>query len=1175
MSSLPQCGFCGCANFWWTPPPPTPGVPPPQTPLPHDPCSYCSHTFLEHAPIPQTGLCRGDRQSCRCRAFLLASRGRRLFNCTCQCGHAFAEHVALPDAAARLTPAPTTSVAPTPAVVRPSAFSAPASGGALAPSMSHVVLPPPSPAQPPPRAPAPSASSAASPTRAHAIELFTVAAEGVGTANQQRRDAAARHRVPGGPTPRGAIGSRVQPPPPVHAVPSSSHAPAPSSASTTSARHSAAPYSATDLDQPTRPRKRGPKPNAKANELHTRVIIFPVDPSQNFDLPSSFPPLDELGLQPGFNCISFLPVHYDVFVQRMRDLNLVFEINLDASKTDPGSLHAAIMDAILRFLQENGFTLDTSRNPPAPGSTTFRLLTPRKHTYTPKSSSSPATSTSRAGPSSVPAPPPAPVKRTVIRFASMEVSADVLSLRHLTRKAASVMESGDIYAAPKLIEWFLHGLLTARRFARPSDVVVALGTLAHPCFPIRAVDYYRDPGSREPGVVAGRCEAICQRLSSSRSTERNSPMPLDEHADANDNAHDDFPDHQSQWPAPDYDHDAFMGDSAEWDFTPLQPLATQQDSRSPATYRFLQQLSAHVQNPASLAPDLHVPLSPSPPRRPGAHATSSVIELSDHSDTDSSAQSDTAPTAPHDHDHDQGDHADDPPAQPPTYDNWQVYNLAFSDHLARIKHTARPPHGAAYFVYKLKPDKPSVGKVMGRILLYLSAPMRHAADDIAQLIQDEFSPGSDDVTCEEMTLKNIALCKNYFKVQEGSGPGPERMTISATLLYFVSNADYWHARHGHYTPRKRAPIDPNDEELLRYRAAGLAAAWALLRYGYIPFIDPAFFFLLLAWHFLSLPLKSPSLLELLVDEPYLALVAPDKIGALKLWPKLHTDPLPAPDSSADAQTLFTLCCDVNIDPRRPRRLDEHKSYTLAVFSYALFEVNLCHTTELPEWEAFFQGFNLDIAFANKPSHACMLSRCFYTFQGDIGEPATIAALKNLSIALLCPPPDPHSIIARLSAYASLQRYAQLAEQVLELVTAYLLGVGHPQGAAELLGLEPTPDPQCNLRSSIFVRTVLGTPYLPPAQPDDTDYSLVISLVTPIPRVRASNPELGDDVQPFTFATCGRAIDMPVNDAFRVLVADSIAILRNSPPADPSPDTPFHNVLHSQLITPRMDQYTVL
>ncbi|EJD47814.1 hypothetical protein AURDEDRAFT_163270 [Auricularia subglabra TFB-10046 SS5] len=1187
------CGFCACQLFWWNPPAgqatqqacrPTPrfrfheltasrSASQTQSPAANDICAACSHTRIEHGPIPPTFNCA--QLSCPCLAFQLASRSDRLFSSLCHCGHPWAVH--------RRSPAV----------------------GATHPSVSHVSHPlhdPPSSSQSI-LAAQPAASSSAT-----TITLFgsTLPGSAQQSANAQRVKSAKRHRTSSNVLPRGSVGSRTSPPAPVRVVSSIPRAPIPSTSSLPAATRqpSTSLTSAADVE----PRGRG-RPPAQPT-LTTRILVLVADPTTPFARPRQFPSLASLNLAADFNILRFIPSHYPVLVQRLDELHLVIEVTLTAAETQPPLLLNTIWSTVESHLRRHDYRLDTSGAQLAPQVNRFRLLIPCK---------TPAAKTKKTRKTAVDSQPAQPA---TIQFTHNDVYDTTFQLSNITRASASVLGSKHIVVCPGDPSWLIYGPVDDPALSLRDDVAVAVEpTFDHRCSVIRHIDYYSTPSAPHPSVVVGRCRLICQSppasvAEASHSGRRQSPMQLD-NAPAQES---DDPEGQHTWYA-DYDEDnRYAPDDDDWLLPPHRRRSASPERRpsydnppGPSTHRrgvvpfsppagfpppsstrpprtpvrdasaapydrFLEQLVAHAQDPLSVLPDVQVDLTPTPP--PGR--ISDVIEVSDSDHSPHRPTQPARPTRtaqPDDEDPLVAGVADPEPSLSASnrYGQWHGYLASLTRYLGSM---VRKVDGATRTVAFSCPapvedegdskakSTPPPGRVMGRILRYLTSSMRCSEDYIINQIRDEFQ--TPELSCHGITMQNL-LCNSYnvFRIGRASGPGTERALITDTIRFFVESSgrpelSLWRQRGDHYYyPFKALPVDPSDTELNAIRTCGFASAWALFRLGYIPFIDPIFLLLGLVRILLSRHLRDPAILGLLLDNDFVALAAREDLPVLRLYPEFSTEPLPAQDSSKAAELLHARLIALGINPTAPRAPKDHTLIGLALFSFVIFGMSFSRHADPPEWDAFFEGFNVDFAFDNPRAKSSPLA--LFNFMGPAPEQRVISVLKHIVIALCCPPPSADDVRARLRlAVPPFDMLLPLMESLRLLIEDYLAGVGHPADLVPLLGLDPT-DHNPHLRPTLFVCAISGMPFLRPCEETDVQYPLEIQVDLP---TDDDDPlhELVHDVRPFKFVTCARAIRFIVNDALHDFVSDSVALIQSKSASQRTPgDTPFANFLHSQLV----------
>ncbi|EJD51645.1 hypothetical protein AURDEDRAFT_159382 [Auricularia subglabra TFB-10046 SS5] len=1057
MSST--CEFCACQEFWSSPTVVTQG--------PLDTCLACSHTRIEHGPIPPALDCAAEH--CDCALFALTTRESRLFSCLCRCRHPWGD----------------------------------ASGSAVA-------------------------GGAGDPVR-----LVTAA-----------------------PIPS-SVGLPLTSPDP-------------------------------------KPKRRPRAPQSVV--FTTRILLFVADPVVPFVAPRGCPGLASLGLAPDFNVLSFNPVLYSALVSHMDELHLVIEITLSDDDTLPPNLLRLIMKAVKTHILRQGNSLDTSGAQLPPQVPEFRLLAAAKP---------PARRKRDRSSSSLPGQP----STETVHFVHNDVYEDTFQLSSLTRAGVSVLNSKHILVCPGHPAWHLT-LPVDDALVSPSDDVNVSCEPGdkHPCSTIRAVEYYSSPAAPVPTITPGRCRAICSpslptRLPGPSHHERHPPSVKPDlpaaYSDSEQGvapghraaAHDDddwFPDSDAgrrRSASPVRSYTARSGSEASSRpslprprrgfvrFSPPAGFTHPAPGHAPATPsrrslhhvdpfdRFLQDIAAQAEDPSNLIPDLQLDVAPTPPstRRLIEELELDLMHDSSDSDTQSVPDADAPAVV-------------DGPAAASPYADWPVFHAGLVQHLDSTIDKVIIHSRCAELTFFPDGDPPTVpvGRVMSHVLLYLLSAPSPTDRDLNRHIQSEFNTPK--IACRSVTLQNL-LCFRYNDLYIGKsfGQGPERAIITQTLKHMLDPSDpargptLWRKRGDYYYPCKSVPVDPTPEESAFIRACGVVAVWALLRLGYIPYIDPVFLFLILCRHFLRRSLRDPAVLGRIFDKPFLALAARDCYPVLQLFPDHFADPVPALHSSKPAETLHARLWACGVSPTAPRAENEHVPIALTLISTALFDMNLPRLADPPEWDAFFDGFNLDLTFGRRKAY--YLSTAFYNFLGTATEDGTITALKHLVIGLCCAPPEKADVAPRLRVappQGPLDHLLPLLEKIHLLVDNYVSGVGHPPSLVTLLGLDPAEAGNALLRLLLFVRAACATPFLAPAEPGDIDYPITLYLSLP-ERNDAEGRVLVHDVHAFKFATCGFSVVFFFNDALRRLVDESIDLLSSSPSASPPVDTPFGDFLHSQLV----------
>ncbi|EJD32782.1 hypothetical protein AURDEDRAFT_178119 [Auricularia subglabra TFB-10046 SS5] len=428
--------------------------------------------------------------------------------------------------------------------------------------------------------------------------------------------------------------------------------------------------------------------------------------------------------------------------------------------------------------------------------------------------------------------------------------------------------------------------------------------------------------------------------------------------------------------------------------------------------------------------------------------------------------------------------------------------------------------------------------------------------------------------------------KNFFKINMAIGPGAERWLISSTLIEFtkdVSYKDLWTASGPYFVPLMMLSVNPDPGQRAMFAAFALACAWALIRLGFIPVVHPAFLLVLLVAQYLDLPINDSTVLDQLCDLDWIALIDPRLFRALRLWPRSHKDPIPPASSSPAAATLHAYCHEIGYQPSSAQRAPAfHAALTRSLFCQALLRTNVPRHGSPPEWQAFIEAFNLDVAFSTRRlrqrDRSTRLADLFC--QSPQGAPplrpdTMLLRLKHVLVGICCPPADPDSVEARLKLdHGSARSPAEhkLLESILPLIKHYLRGRGHP---AEINGVLPELDdlhpatPQ--FRPALFVRAVNGTHFLPPLDKDHPEFHFLLSFRRLSAEDLATPHRLvGGDVNAFRFTTCLRNLLFPINDALYSLVDSSLSLISTGSRVD----TPFCIFLHSQLLV-KADEFNRL
>ncbi|EJD51499.1 hypothetical protein AURDEDRAFT_159233 [Auricularia subglabra TFB-10046 SS5] len=1158
------CQFCVCQDFWYTPPnaqaayrdPPAAAI-----------CEIgdCAHSFQEHGVLPGASKCG----SCPCPLFQLARKGDRLFSSVCSCTHPFSSHsrVPPPQAAQHI---PVQPAAPPPA---------------------------PAPVQPPP-APVPLPSTS---TRFMPFASTFPANQTDQTVNDRRMGSAARRR---GVVPPGSMGLRVAPPPAVHlAQPPAPAAPAAGPASS-------APSAA--------PKPRGPGRPPKPSKVDTILLLFPCTVSARFSPDSPFPSLADLDLPADFNLYEFDPLRYSLLVSRMTVLGLAIHLELTGSEAEPPRLWYAVQDRIVEHMALNTLALyppqrdsaaetanATEDDPEVQQVALFRLLKSKKHGDN-------------------------------VRFILNNVDPDTFSIADIKRAAASVNKSGHLYACPRENSWYICGPVHLRALNNAAAAAIALSSPFHHCFVIRVVESV-SPSNLQRVVVAGRCGAICGAFgadsdavqpepapsaTASRRARSNSPMRVDDHSSSHPiaSASQSRPASSvsAQGPLPGPPVHSIASEFFDFESLPPSPPPVPSPSTLPLVTpqvipfsagsalvppplspgqlpvdaaRFLDQLSAFSQTPLT---SFHLPSSPSPPRQtvrsppalPQDAQHPIVVSSDDEDDADPGADGTLSDIS-------MSSEIQIVPPPPEDYSSWQPAYRRFKAYLASC-HPDVPTAIAtrAEFVYAVPPETghPSLGFSMSQLLrlLHNRPPDRKldAADATARLRR---RLNTDAVSCRNISLKQLFCCsKNHFRIGPAFGPGTERTLLAATISSLASEADYpglWCDSGQYKIPFKRVSANPSSEERRSYEAAGTASGLSLVRLGYIPIVHPAFLLLLLASKFLDVPLCDPTVLELLLDAEWLAVVDPRTHNILRLWPRHHKAVIPARASSPEAGLLHAHFDDLGFSPTSPRTRREHYEFGLGLFCKVLVGINLLRHVPPPEWTAFMKGFDVELSFraAVSPDHRTTLSTALLHNHASHAIPVKsyISNLRRILIGVCCPPPSRADLTPRLTVDpTALVVDEPLAGKLETLVRHYLSGDGHPPSLVDALGLDHTLKLSSDVRASLFVRAINGTHFLPPYDPADLDSRFYISLSLTPNGFRAVSADSAvpigcGDVLAFKFSTCDRSMSAYPSASLRALVDRSLDELRavrpDKPPETPPAhiDTQFCLFLHGQLLSDAM------